>query len=138
LIIGLVVGGVALAGVCCCGVPLGWYFISNAMSKATKENYDKIQLGMTQSQVEEILGSGKTTNSLAVALFFAGVSGPNSASQIDHWSKAADQGRVYVWTKSDTTILVSYSSATGGKVNGKVILQSSGGARTVQEQWSNK
>lgn len=64
-----------------------------AGSKITKENFDKIKLGMTQKEVEAILGPPTEASGLEVLMF---------------------SGTMSKWAKGDTVITVQF-------VNGKVV-----------------
>jgi len=76
--------------------------------KATKENLDKVQVGMTQAQVEDILGAGTDDTS-------SGGFGISGAGIGDVSKGAAD--KTFIWkTASGGKIVVVYS---GGKVVGK-------------------
>lgn len=50
-------------------------------SKITKSNYDKIQTGMSQSQVESILGKGSEQASIDVPSFEANIDIPGLSSR---------------------------------------------------------
>ena len=73
--------------------------ILSGCSKVTKSNYDKIETGMTQQQVEDILGAGTPTQSVDV--------GGLGAKQLQ-------------WKDGNKTITVTI-------VNGKVTLKNASG-----------
>lgn len=62
-------------------------------SKITKENFDKIKLGMTQEEVQGILGPPTEASGIEIPVF---------------------SGTMSKWTKGDTVISVQF-------VNGKVV-----------------
>lgn len=62
-------------------------------TRITKENFDKIQTGMTQAEVQAILGEPTESSSLDVALF---------------------SGTTSTWKLGDTTITINF-------INGKVV-----------------
>jgi hypothetical protein len=62
-------------------------------SKITQDNFDKIQVGMTQAEVKEILGEATESSSLDIAGF---------------------SGTTSTWRRKDTGITIQF-------VNGKVV-----------------
>ena len=68
--------------------------------KVTRENYDKLEVGMTQEQLEGILGKGR--------LAAADDPEPNyivyATDSTQAWYEAAKEGRVYMWKGAGTVI----------------------------------
>lgn len=76
--------------------------------KLTRENYDRIEEGMTVAQVEAILGKGKEQDS--------GGFGITSAGIIDHSSSRRSSQRVFVWEEDGATVVITF---TDGVVTSK-------------------
>lgn len=72
---------------------LGLGLTGCARSKITKENFDKIKLGMTQAEVQAILGPPTEAAGIEIPLF---------------------EGTMSKWTQGDTVITVQF-------INGKVV-----------------
>ena len=70
--------------------------IAGCGSKVTKDNFDKIKVGMTEKEVTDILGEGKEKAGVGIS-----VPGVNASM------------KVMVWTDGDKTITVNF-------MNGKV------------------
>jgi len=68
-------------------------WLAGCGTRITKENFDKIQTGMTQAEVQAILGEPTESSSVDLALF---------------------SGTTSTWRAGDTTIAVQF-------VNGKVV-----------------
>ena len=85
--------------------------------KVTKANYDKIEVGMTQEQVEKILGKGSKDE---------GGDGSNVAAQfgvdvgVGSAPPAGPKGETYAWESGTRSITVTF-------VDGKVRLKRSSG-----------
>lgn len=76
--------------------------------KVTQENFDKITLGMTEGQVQGILGKGERLDVGGMSISGAGIAGgasPNSQT-------------TYEWKSKNTMISVTFD---GGKVVQKVM-----------------
>jgi serine/threonine protein kinase len=90
--------------------------------KVYKANFDKLQVGMTRKQVEDILGTGRLAEAADVEAAFA-VSPFDESLKTRYrkpWSEAANEKRVQVWTHgtSSTYVLACFSRDAGsaGKV----------------------
>lgn len=75
-------------------------------NKVTLENYEKVQVGMTQGQVEGILGKGEVGTSVGMSISGAGVAGSSGGSVA-----------VYTWKNKNLEISVTYK-------DGKVLMKS--------------
>ncbi len=60
-------------------------------SKVNKSNFDRIKVGMTQTEVEDILGKGEIKNSTSISMPGANMSGKQET-----------------WKDGDKTIMVTY------------------------------
>ena len=76
-----------------------------SVARVTKDNYDKIQVGMTQAQVEEFMGKGQQDSGAAAAL-------PGVSGSVAVYSWQTDDGR--------KNITVTF-------VNGKVLAKTAKG-----------
>jgi hypothetical protein len=102
----------ALVVVLCLAVP------ACGKKKVTKANYDKIEVGMTQEQVEKILGKGSKDE---------GGDGSNVAAQVGvavggvaSAPTAGPKGETYIWESGTRSITITF-------VDGKVRLKQSSG-----------
>jgi predicted Zn finger-like uncharacterized protein len=132
LIIGLIAGGVGLLALCCCGVGIGGYFVwpmlSNSNPKVTKDNYSKLRDGMTMTDVEAILGSGRLATPNDVRSAFS--ANPLNETAVGQWTAAiSHRGGVYCWKNGGKTILLSFDNPPkqGGKVHALLYTEASGG-----------
>ncbi len=108
-------GGVAvmfLALIGCCGVG-GFYYLNHFVDPNINEaGYDRLRNGMTEDQVNAILGPPK-----------------KSTNQI--WTGIGPKIIVAEWTKKDNTIAVEYNDGQAVKITGKFVTNGETHERTA-------
>jgi hypothetical protein len=121
LIIGLAVGGGVLLMCCCTGVIGGfvYWFYPDHNPKVTLENYDRLKIGMTYKEVEDILGSGKKVARDDIAnKYKANLAGQKEQDR-QAWERPISQNRAYHWKNGDNVIFAVLDKPPdqGGKVS---------------------
>ena len=72
-----------------------------ACGKVTEENYAKIKVGMTMSQVRSILGEGDKEESAGTSLSTSGLAGSSSS--------AMSRRQTYSWKDGDKQIVIDFA-----------------------------
>lgn len=73
--------------------------LAGCESKVTQENYDKITVGMSLAQVEEILGSGEPQDSSGTSIESSGLT---SGANVN------PDAKTYVWQSEGKQIIVNF------------------------------
>ena len=92
-----------------CGIAAMALVLGGCEDKLTSENFAKITRGMTQSQVEQILGPGELQDNSGMNISATGMAGVSSSKRT-----------TYVWKSKGAEVSVSYE-------DGKVVSTSHAG-----------
>ncbi len=76
-----------------------------------RASFDKLMVGMTLTQVEEILGPGKLAVAGDIAGAFQGTK--HELLRTSPWTKTAEENRVLVWTEGNQIILAAFPEKAG-------------------------
>lgn len=79
-------------------------------AKLTQENYDKIKMGMTRAEVEDVLGEGEEQASVGINM--PGMEGGGATMP-----QVSESAAVVTWEDGDKKIMVFFED---GKVAGKM------------------
>jgi serine/threonine protein kinase/outer membrane protein assembly factor BamE (lipoprotein component of BamABCDE complex) len=117
----------------------GYYPLQNPHDKwlVSKESFDKLKLGMTLKEMDEILGLGWEKKPEDFQFGFFGISSGDEfgAPRLAAWRNAAKQEKVRFWQDGDYQILAAFADdpSAGGKVD--VVMSSIGttGRRFAQK-----
>ena len=122
-----VLSGVLLLGCLSCG-GLGYYayteIVGETNENVTAANVDKLKQGMTQKEIEAILGPGKKLDSAEFTSITTKVSVSTDQSineeRTKYWAPWVEKGVVYRWRNAKSFVLVTFSQApeSGGKLKG--------------------
>jgi predicted Zn finger-like uncharacterized protein len=129
LLIGLSLGGAGLLALCCCAGVVGALVrypslggidprVSDNNPTVTKENFGRLQPGMTLADIEAILGPGRAATQDDVRAAYKGNLMGNAESMNAQWANAISRGTAYCWKNGPRTILIGFGSSPrqGGKV----------------------
>ena len=110
----LIVGGcgvlVLLVG--CLGVgTIVWFATSSMRNKVTEENYQKIQMGMSEAQVKAILGEPTAVEDTGQAANRLGLGGNFFAMRVLVWKNGNNQITLGFRNDKVTTMMSSFSSS---------------------------
>jgi uncharacterized protein YceK len=88
--------------------------LSGCSSKVNKENYDKIKMGMTQAEVESILG--EPTEQVSSSMDAPGMPSPPMPGMEPGGGQEGMDGKTMIWKEGDKVITVIFLN---GKVKAK-------------------